>query len=336
MITRCIIFSLIILLFSCKRRTKSPALYLQEYAFPFNLNYPTKTSYLDKKLKEISGLCHDDNDHIWCINDEDGEMFLVDTSGVIIKSISFGKDDDYEGIAFNECIMYLVESNGNIKVVDLVTEKKIREFDTKLNRKNDIEGLMYSDIDNALYLASKSKSKKHNIRIYQFDIAEGKINEDERFKLNIMKSLDSLQKLNIIDHFIVNFTMKMRIKQFAPSAIALDPFSKNYFILSSRGKLLVVIDDIGEIKHIQLLPKKLFGQPEGMSFDSQGNLYISNEAKSTKPNILMFNRKDSILNVDNKASFTDKLFDRDTLDENQNVIDSLSNLPKSQNILRKQ
>jgi uncharacterized protein YjiK len=292
---------------------------------------------LDKKLNEISGLCHDNNDQIWCINDEDGEMFMIDTSGSIIKSISFAKDDDYEGIAFNDGIMYVAESNGNIKVVDLGTEKMIDEYNTKLSKKNDIEGLMYSDTDQALYMASKSGTKDGDNSIYQFDIAAGKISEDERFELNLLKSLDTLQKINVVDHFVVNFTMKMRIKQFAPSAIAQDPNSKHYFILSSRGKLLVVVDEVGEIKHIQLLSKKLFGQPEGLSFDSQGNLYISNEAKSTKPNILMFSRQDSILNVNNKiSSVVEEIFSRDTVDESENRIDSLLSSPKSQNKQRKQ
>ncbi|MFT7436029.1 MAG: hypothetical protein ACI8UX_001828, partial [Psychromonas sp.] len=37
--------------------------------------------------------------------------------------------------------------------------------------------------------------------------------------------------------------------------------------------------------------KNLFPQPEGIAFDSKGNLYISNEGgEYTKPNLILFAR----------------------------------------------
>jgi len=297
---------------SCKQRSKSPALHVKEYNFPFNLNYPNKTIELSKKLNEISGLTHDNQDQLWCINDEKALLFRLDATGEISQSIDFGKNDDYEGLSYSNGLMYITESNGNIKIINLTTEEKINEYNTVLKQKNDIEGLYYYEKDNALLMASKSETKKGNIKIYKFDLEKNEILDETMFTIDIRSSVDSLEKINSVDHIFVNLTLGARIKQFAPSGIAQDPYTNFFYILSSRGKLLVVIDEAGRVQYIQLLSKKLFGQPEGISFDSKGNLYISNEAKSTRANIQIFNRQDSILIEVQKSSLIEQLFDKDT------------------------
>jgi len=304
---------IMILATACKQRSKSPALHVEKYNFPFNLNYPSKTLELGKKLKEISGLTHDDMDQLWCINDEKALLFSLDTLGKIVQSIDFGKNDDYEGLSYGKGLMYITENNGNIKIINLKTEEKINEYNTVLKKKNDIEGLYYYEKGNALLMASKSETKKGNIKIYKFDLEKNEISDDAMFTIDITNAVDSLETINTVDHFFVNLTLDARIKQFAPSGIAQDPYTDFFYILSSRGKLLVVIDEKGRVQYIQLLSKKLFGQPEGISFDSKGNLYISNEAKSTRANIQIFNRQDSILDEVKITSLIEQIFDTDTL-----------------------
>jgi uncharacterized protein YjiK len=80
---------------------------------------------------------------------------------------------------------------------------------------------------------------------------------------------------------------QLRIRKFAPSGIAVHPDSKEYYILSSQGKTLVVVDDQNKIKHIEFL-KSQHAQPEGICFDDQAKLYISNEARGLSPKIFMY------------------------------------------------
>ena len=52
--------------------------------------------------------------------------------------------------------------------------------------------------------------------------------------------------------------------------------------------MLLVINRSGEIITSVKLPKKLFKQPEGICFNPEGDLFISNEKKGKRANILQF------------------------------------------------
>jgi len=293
MYLRKIIFYVLIIFLAtaCKRKSKTASLISMDYKYKFSINDPSKVFYLPKKLKEISGLSLDDAGQLLAINDEKAIIFKIDTtSGEIIEKIDFGKSDDYEGIAFGDDRIYVVESNGNIKVVDNKSTKKIDEYNTKLSVKHDIEGAFYEHERKRLLMASKSASKKGLVRVFQFDCREEKVMDSLKFEIDIKMDADSLRLYNMIKHFMVDVTINHRLREFAPSGIAIDPLTGEYYILSSRGKLLVILTEKGKILAIKFLSKKVFGQPEGIVFDTAGNLYISNEAKSHKANILKFNR----------------------------------------------
>jgi uncharacterized protein YjiK len=67
--------------------------------------------------------------------------------------------------------------------------------------------------------------------------------------------------------------------------------TSEWFIISAVNKLLVVTDDKWKIKETCLLSSNIFNQPEGITFDSTGTLYISNEGDDlSEGNILKFER----------------------------------------------
>ena len=83
--------------------------------------------------------------------------------------------------------------------------------------------------------------------------------------------------------------------EFAPSGIAVHPKTQNIYVLSSQGKTLVVLHSDGQIAHIEKLEKEIHPQPEGICFDQEGNLFISNEGKEEDGvgKIYKFERKES-------------------------------------------
>jgi len=290
MYSRKIIFYFLVLFLSisCKSKDEKAALVSTVYEYKFDINNPSKIYKLPKELKEISGLSFDNTGHLLAVNDEEAIIFKIDTiKGEIVGETDFGKDDDYEGITYGDGLIYVIESNGNIKVIEDESAEKIKEYDTELSEKNNIEGIFYEN--KRLLIASKSESKKGLIRIFQFDCEQQKMMDSVKFEIDLVKDAESLRLYNMVKHFTVDLD-KHRLEEFGPSGIAIDPLTGEHYILSSRGKLLIILNDKGKILVIKFLSKKVFGQPEGIVFDTFGNLYISNEAESGKANILKFNR----------------------------------------------
>ena len=79
---------------------------------------------------------------------------------------------------------------------------------------------------------------------------------------------------------------------FRPSEIAVHPIDNSIFIISSKDKMLLIIDQKGFIKNLVALNPTYFNQPEGMTFLSNGDLLISNEAQKGKPTLLLFKYQD--------------------------------------------
>ena len=75
---------------------------------------------------------------------------------------------------------------------------------------------------------------------------------------------------------------------FMPSGIAIHPDTKDVFLISSVGKLLVVLNKNGKIIDMAPLKRSLFRQPEGITFDKEGNMFISSEGRGKKGYILKF------------------------------------------------
>jgi len=268
----------------------------ETFLLPFEIMSPDSTYRMPKKLKEISGISHYKEKQFYAINDEKGNLYLYDLAiGEIISEIDFGKGDDYEAVTRNGDNVYVAESNGNIKVIDIQRKIKIKEINTSLSKRNDVEGMCYDPERNILLLACKGevekKSKnKSDKGIYFIDPSTQNTKVEPYKILNIKKEIDSLKRYNLFDNFINNINVSSRINHFAPSGLSFDPITGYLYILANRGKLLVVLDKQKATKGVYFLSHKIFGQPEGISFDEAGNLYISNESKSTKANIIEFKR----------------------------------------------
>jgi len=73
-----------------------------------------------------------------------------------------------------------------------------------------------------------------------------------------------------------------------PSAARINPRMNKLFIISSAANLLVVADLNGKVESVHRLAPKLFPQPEGLTFNKTGDMYISNEGVTSKATILRF------------------------------------------------
>lgn len=263
---------------------------LQSYSFPYQLNEPDAVFVLPQSLVEISGLGFaDDSRYLIATNDEVGKVFFLDKeTGAVAKELPLKEKGDFEGIEMADGKLYLVKSNGNIyEVVSPGTDdQEITLHKTWLKKENDVEGLGYDAKNNRLLLACKAKAGQgesfHRKRaVYAFDLALKELEQEPAYLI----SLDEIEKWaakdesNLTEKLAAIFNPSLADDAFAPSAIAIHPLTEEVYLLSSVGKILVVLETSGAIRHIEPLDPHLHSQPEGICFDSDGTLFISNEGK---------------------------------------------------------
>jgi uncharacterized protein YjiK len=76
--------------------------------------------------------------------------------------------------------------------------------------------------------------------------------------------------------------------RFQPSAARIHPVLKKLFILSSASNQLVIADPNGNVEGVYMLAQKSFPQAEGLTFKTNGEMFIANEAVSSKAALLKF------------------------------------------------
>lgn len=295
-----IILSTSIELFS--QNDKSILFQTENFVFPYNLNKASSSIKLPKVLNEISGLSFYKKNTVVGIQDEKGSIYFINTlTGKIIESLNLEKAGDYEGVELINQDVWMMKSNGTLYQITNYAnsrKRKNKKHKTSLSAKNNCEGLGYAPQYNYLLIACKGfpytekiKNGKSEKTIYAFDLKNNSLIP----KPIITIDLDSLKQ-----YFEYNTMARIGIKllsafntsngdlTFQPSAIAVHPITNDYYILGSVGNLLLVYNSKNEMKAIVKLDTNLLPQPEGICFDSNGNLYISNEGKEKKASIHTF------------------------------------------------
>jgi len=292
----------ITLLFSCNstRELSSQAIPvsfdLQEeppYVFPFDLKNPDKTLLLDDKLKEISGLSYLPNEKMFAaVQDEKGVVyFLSKKNGKIKEKIKFRKEGDYEGVEVLGESIFVIKSTGTVYEFANSGKDKpsVETYNHFLQKENNVEGLGYDPSRNQLLLACKGVAKgcdsEYVKAIFPFHLDTKTIGPNPLFLLSLENFQDYIQntpKSKNLENLKEWLNENESCFSFGPSAIAVHPKDGNIFILSSMGKLLVVLNSSGKILHMEKLKKKVHRQPEGICFGKDGSLYISNEGEKKK------------------------------------------------------
>ena len=287
-----------ILLLTCA----SFSLYKPSYSqssFPYNLSEPQKSVELPEKLTEISGLTFVQSGILAVVQDEKAHIYQVDLEKErIISDCDFGKSGDYEGVELIGETAYVVNSEGELFEVSEYKKEDspAKVYATMLSDNNDVEGLGYFPPNNYLLLACKGspnldrKLYSGYRSIYAYDLNGKKLNPAPFLLINkqeIAYVLERQAKSPFEKAFARSFDPEDK-DAFRPSGIAVHPQSMDIYVLGSVGKMLLVYRRDGKLKFAHPLDKHIFKQPEGICFSPEGELYISNEGRSGKGNILIF------------------------------------------------
>ena len=74
-----------------------------------------------------------------------------------------------------------------------------------------------------------------------------------------------------------------------PSEVQVHPVTGNVYVTDAKNAQIIVLDTKGNIKNRYKISNSEFYKAEGIAFSPTGELFISNEGKKTKGNILKVN-----------------------------------------------
>lgn len=269
-------FFFFVALFGCDQSAKGDAADNDMYDF----NKP-KIVELNTDLDEISGIAYYEKDtSVFAIVDEVGLLYKISLKEPGKEQHwDFGKNKDFEDVVLRDSTFYVLQSNGNIVRVNFEDGKPRSdkyEFLTSSKKKNEFETL-FIDEDNRLRLICKDceDDDKETLSTFYFTDTSNEHYSDG-------------PKLDMTS-FVQKYGVKKHLK---PSAAAINPVTKEFFLLSSVLKVLLVYSPNGELKEMIKLDPTIYKQPEGLAFTPEGNLIISNEyAQEGLPNLLLIKNK---------------------------------------------
>jgi len=249
----------------------------------YDLKSPEKFVMGDD-LHEISGIVFlpGKDDSLYAIEDEDGRLFYFKPGGEKAENVKFGKRGDYEDVAVVDGRTFVVlRSDGSLYVFaagDVRGGEKLANVNEFLNvlPEGEYEGL-YGASDSTLYALCKNcKQDDQRDEVSGYTLRRqqnGSFGVKEHFTVDVSN---------------ISLPKEQRRGKFRPSALARHPITHEWYILSSVNKILLVLDDQWKVKAAYSLKPSLFKQPEGLAFDSKGNMYISNEGGDGNANVLLF------------------------------------------------
>jgi uncharacterized protein YjiK len=289
-------FSTFLIILACQNNITNVA---KDPNVPYQLAQPTTTLTVKQPdLQEISGICFtDDGKNIVTLQDENGILFWLNKeNGTIERQVLFKPEGDFEDLAFANGNLYVLRSKGVLSVLENYEEEakvKMVSFSASpLSKTADTEGLCHDAKNNRLLITCKgATSDPFKRAVWAFDLATQQYSSSPIFEISLADVQQYLTSQKADKEEFKKFFDQKEIAEFnfGPSGIAVHPISGDYYILSSVGKILVVTDEKGKVKGIEKLSKKIHAQPEGIAFDKDGTLYISNEGKNEDaPKILIF------------------------------------------------
>jgi len=253
----------------------------QTYSSPdgYNLSAPEKM-IMKESLLEISGITWHKDDTFLALNDEEGKIFFIHWMGTDNTIINFKQEGDFEDVTKYKQWIFTLRSDGSIySLPDSTTiPTKARKVVKELPKGN-YESLYADEEEGKLYvLCKKCKDKKSEEAVISGYVME--------------LSGDNVLNRSPVEIDLSSFAQEKpgeEKKGFFPSAMTFNRSTNEWYIISSVNLALLVADKNLKAKELYDLNPDFFNQPEGIMFDRENNLYISNEGDELQNgNVLKF------------------------------------------------
>lgn len=240
---------------------------------------PVAMWIMPPELREISGLAITSRGTVLTHDDNVGRVYEIDPkTGVLLKGFSLknGVRGDFEAITIAGTDIYLLESKGKIfkfKEGSDAEQVPYTIYDTGLGKACEFESMAFEADSSRLLLVCKrflTKPAPHELLIYRLPLPLGDRSAMTTLRVPIQDVIGS-----------------NKWKNFHPSDINIDPITKNYVIISSNQKGLVVMTPEGDVVRSEPLPGE-HRQPEGVAVTKDSILMVSDEANVKPPAITLY------------------------------------------------
>jgi uncharacterized protein YjiK len=230
------------------------------------------------ELREISGLTLTTRGTVLTHDDNVARVYEIDPkTGILLKGFSLegGVRGDFEAITVAGTDVYLLDGKGKFykfKEGADAAQVPYSVYDTKLGKECEFESMVYEADSTRLVIACKKirgKNAPHEVLIY-------------RFPMPLDRATMSTLSVPIEDVVGSN-----KWKDFHPSDLTIDPFTKNYVMISSREKGLLVMTPNGDLVRSGPLPGD-HRQPEGIAITRDSLLLISDEVNGKPAAITLY------------------------------------------------
>lgn len=275
------LLALSLLLIACNSAAEKKSGPLKGY----DLNSPERF-VMPGSLIEISGITfnHNVGDVVYAIQDEEGKFFRLNWGVKKQTHAKFSKSGDYEDVAILHDKVVVLKSNGSLYSFNL-SDANQEDIDNvqewkKILPEGEYESMCADEAASQLYVLCKNcdiDKKTEGVTGYILSFNDSAVAVKSTFYIDPAGAADVDMKVS---------------KGLRPSAMAKNPVTRQWYIISSVNKTLFIADEQWKITQSVSLSSNTFNQPEGMAFDNAGNLYISNEGDDiTEGNILKFTRQ---------------------------------------------
>jgi len=233
-----------------------------------NKALPLAMWIMPSQLREISGLALTSRGTVLTHDDNSGRVSEIDPkTGILVKSFSLSgnQKEDFEAIAIAGNDIYLLASDGKLfKFREGADGQQVsfQMFDTGLGKQCEFESLAYEADSTRLLMACKrtlDKQAPKDLIIY-------------RLPLPLKRATITALQVSLKD-----VTGSNKWKNFRPSDMTIDPFTRNYVIIASHEKGLLVLTPDGDVVRSEALPGDHL-QAEGVALTNDSILVISDEA----------------------------------------------------------
>jgi uncharacterized protein YjiK len=240
---------------------------------------PVAQWLMPPELREISGLALTSRGTVFAHDDNAGRIYEIDPkTGVVRKGFSLvgNQKEDFEAIAIAGNDIYMMSSNGKLyrfREGEDGQQVNFQVFDPGLKKECEFESLAYESDSTRLLMACKrllDKQARQDLVIY-------------RLPLPLNRSTISMMRVPLEEVVGSN-----KWKNFRPSDITIDPITRNYVVIASHEKGLVVLSPDGTVLRSEPLPGE-HRQAEGVAITPDSLLLVSDEA-NVKPATLTLYR----------------------------------------------